>query len=90
VPIVGYENEALAGLLRRVPAGVGVPMDDASSLADALARLHTQRESLATMSHHALEFAVEHTFEETVRKRMEHLQTLVADAERKVTSSLRA
>ncbi len=53
VPVVGYENEALAGLLRRVPAGVGVPMDDVSSLANALARLHADRPSLATMSRRA-------------------------------------
>ncbi len=90
VPVVGYENEALAGLLRRVPAGVGVPMDDVSSLANALARLHADRPSLATMSRRALDFAAKNTFEETVRKRMEHLQTLMADAERKVTTSLRA
>jgi glycosyltransferase involved in cell wall biosynthesis len=90
VPVIGYDNEALAGLLRRVPAGVGVPMDDVSSLADALARLHADRPSLATMSRRALDFAAQNTFEETFRKRMEHLQTLVADAERKVTSSLRA
>ncbi len=32
VPIVGYANEALAGILQRVPAGIGVPMNDISSL----------------------------------------------------------
>jgi glycosyltransferase involved in cell wall biosynthesis len=87
VPIVGYENEALAGLLRRVPAGIGVPMDDVSALADAVARLNTDRESLATMSRRALEFAAENTFEETFRKRIEHLQGLLTQAKRKVPTA---
>jgi glycosyltransferase involved in cell wall biosynthesis len=84
VPIVGYENEALAGLLRRVPAGLGVPMDDVAALADAVARLHTDRESLAAISRRALEFAADNTFEETVRKRIEHLQGLLTQAKRKL------
>jgi colanic acid/amylovoran biosynthesis glycosyltransferase len=90
VPIVGYDNEAWAGLLRRVPAGVGVPMDDPAALADALARLHSDRESLAAMSRRALECAEQNTFEETFRKRIEHLQTLMAQAERKIASPSRA
>jgi glycosyltransferase involved in cell wall biosynthesis len=84
VPIVGYENEALAGLLRRVPAGIGVSMDDVSALADAVARLHTDRESLAAMSRRALVFAADNTFEETFRKRIEHLQGLLTKAKRTV------
>jgi glycosyltransferase involved in cell wall biosynthesis len=80
VPIVGYENEALGGMLRRVPAGIGVPMDDVAALADALARLHADRATLAAMSRRALEFAAENTFEETVRKRMEHLRGLLMQA----------
>jgi glycosyltransferase involved in cell wall biosynthesis len=89
VPIVGYENEALAGLLRRVPAGVGVPIDDVSALADAVARLHTDRESLAAMSRRALEFAAGNTFEETFRKRIEHLQGLLAPSAAKIKSASR-
>lgn len=84
VPIVGYDNEAWAGLLRRVPAGVGVPLDDPAALADALARLHADRDSLAVLARRAVEFAVQHTFEETFRKRMEHLNGLLAGPARKV------
>jgi glycosyltransferase involved in cell wall biosynthesis len=86
VPIVGYENEALAGLLRRVPAGIGVPMDDVSALTDAICRLHADRDTLAAMSRRALEFAADNTFEATVRKRMAHLQELVTRAERNVAA----
>jgi glycosyltransferase involved in cell wall biosynthesis len=90
VPIVGYDNEAWAGLLRRVPAGVGVPMDDPAALADALAQLHSDRDTLAVLSRHALDFAAQNTFEETFRKRIVHLQTVMAQAERKVASPSRA
>jgi colanic acid/amylovoran biosynthesis glycosyltransferase len=90
VPIVGYDNEALAGMLRRVPAGVGVPMDDVSALADALAQLHVDRESMATMSRRALEFATDNTFEETFRKRIEHLQGLLSQEPRQTAAAPRA
>jgi colanic acid/amylovoran biosynthesis glycosyltransferase len=76
VPVIGYENEALAGILRRTPVGSGVPMDDLSALADTIARLNVDRESLAAMSRRALEFAAENTFEATFRKRIEHLRGL--------------
>jgi colanic acid/amylovoran biosynthesis glycosyltransferase len=89
VPIVGYENEALAGLLRRVPAGIVVPMDDVSALADAVARMHADRESLAAMSRRALEFAADNTFEETFRKRMEHLRGLLVPSDPKIKSTSR-
>src|SRR5580704_7037205 len=81
VPIVGYANEALDGILRRTPVGSGVPIDDVSALADAIARLHADRESLAAMSRRALDFAADNTFEETFRKRIEHLQGLAQQAE---------
>jgi colanic acid/amylovoran biosynthesis glycosyltransferase len=81
VPIIGYANEALDGILRRTPVGSGVPIDDVSALADAIARLHADRESLAAMSRRALDFAADNTFEETFRKRIEHLQGLAQQAE---------
>jgi colanic acid/amylovoran biosynthesis glycosyltransferase len=87
VPIVGYQNEALAGMLRRVPAGIAVPMDDVSALADALTRLHHDRATLAAMSRRALEFAAQNTFEETFRRRIEHLQDLLVQSERRAESA---
>lgn len=84
VPVIGYANEALDGILRRTPVGSSVPIDDVSSLADAIARLDLERESLAAMSRRALEFAAASTFEETVRKRMEHLRSLVAQSGRAI------
>jgi glycosyltransferase involved in cell wall biosynthesis len=84
VPVVGYANEALAGLLQRVPAGISVPMNDAVALADVIARLATQRDTLSEMSRQALEFAAENTFEETVRKRIAHLQELATQAAQQV------
>jgi colanic acid/amylovoran biosynthesis glycosyltransferase len=89
VPVIGYENEALAGILRRVPVGIGVPIDDVSALADALARLHTERETLPALSRRALEFAAENTFEATFHKRVEHLKGLLVRSDRRVDSASR-
>lgn len=89
VPIVGYANEALAGILQRVAAGTGVPMDDVSALAAAIAQLHADRQTLAAMSRSALEFAAANTFEETFRKRIEHLRGLLPQTELRVPTAAR-
>jgi colanic acid/amylovoran biosynthesis glycosyltransferase len=72
VPIVGYGNEAFAGLLEHVDAGRATPMDDVTRLADALATLARDRATLERWSHNALGFAHEHTFERTFARRVEH------------------
>ncbi|HET6327890.1 MAG TPA: glycosyltransferase [Planctomycetaceae bacterium] len=87
VPIIGYANEALAGILQRVPAGTAVPMDDLSALAGAIVHLHADRQTLAAMSQQALEFAAANTFEETFHKRMEHLKGLLPHSQKVATGA---
>jgi glycosyltransferase involved in cell wall biosynthesis len=76
VPIVGYANEAFAGLV--VASGVGggdwvTPMDAPQLLARKIAALNARREAIEIASLRALEFAALHTFENTMSKRVEHL-----------------
>lgn len=80
VPIAGYANEALAGLLARVPAGVAVPMDDEARLADEVARLAADAPALEAMSRAARAFAADHLFEPTFARRMAQLVRLARRA----------
>jgi len=72
VPVMGYANEAFAGLLEHVDAGRATPMDDVERLADAVAAVARDRETLELWSHNALRFAREHTFERTFQRRIDH------------------
>lgn len=74
VPIVGYANEAWAGLLELAGCGRKVTMDDFRLMASAVARLHEDRELLAKLSLKAWDFARRHTFEGTFARRIEHLR----------------
>jgi colanic acid/amylovoran biosynthesis glycosyltransferase len=76
VPIVGYANEALRGLLTRVDAGVSVPMDDPEALAITIAGLADDHERLARMSHAARTFARGHIFAPTFARRVAQLVAL--------------
>ncbi len=73
VPIVGYANEAFAGLLRRAEVGWSAPLDDPRGVARQVARLHQRRDELRVKSRAALEFAARHTFESEFQRRIEHL-----------------
>jgi glycosyltransferase involved in cell wall biosynthesis len=73
IPIVGYGNRALAGLLRLADVGEQVSMDDIDAVVDALARLDADRPALARMSRAAGAFARDHAFEYTFQRRVEHL-----------------
>jgi glycosyltransferase involved in cell wall biosynthesis len=69
VPIVGYRNEAFAGLMRLANAGWAVRMHDVVHMADLIARLSRRPHELAEKSRAALAFAREHTFERTFDRR---------------------
>jgi glycosyltransferase involved in cell wall biosynthesis len=76
VPIVGYANEAFSGLV--VASEVGgagwvTPMDDPVALARKIAELSANRKEIDTASNTALAFATQHTFENTMSKRVQHL-----------------
>ena len=78
IPIVGYENRALGGLLRVADVGTGVAMDDIDGVVDALTRLDADRSAIARMSRSALAFARGHAFEDTFQRRINHLIDLAA------------
>lgn len=80
VPMIGYRNEAFAGILRRVEAGVSVTMNHPRELAIEILRAVSFRERERTVqwSKNALRFASAHTFEDTFRERIEHLKRIVS------------
>jgi glycosyltransferase involved in cell wall biosynthesis len=76
VPVLGYANEAFAGLLEHVDAGRATPMDDVQRLADAVTAVARDRDTLELWSQNALRFAREHTFEQTFERRIDHARRL--------------
>ena len=83
VPIAGYRNEALEGLLKRVDAGWVAPVNDPKALAGLLARLHQDRSSLPAKSRAARAFAAERTFERTFAARVDFFVASAARAPQK-------
>jgi colanic acid/amylovoran biosynthesis glycosyltransferase len=76
VPIVGYGNEAFAGLAETSRAGGPewvTPLDDPITLARKIADLHGRRDEVVAASYNALAFASQHTFEHTMRTRVQHM-----------------
>jgi hypothetical protein len=76
VPIVGYNNEALAGLVATSRVGDAdwvTPLDDPITLAAKIADLNQRRDAIAAASDNALAFASQHTFEHTMQRRVQHM-----------------
>ncbi len=76
VPIVGYDNAAFRGIAALGNVGVTVPMDDVSALARAVARLSADRPALADMIRAAGQVSQDHSFENVVQQRIDHLRTI--------------
>jgi colanic acid/amylovoran biosynthesis glycosyltransferase len=62
VPIAGYDNEALLGIVRREPAGWATPIDNPEALAGKVMDLYQSPEELIQAASTALNFARRHTF----------------------------
>lgn len=77
LPIIGYANQALAGLMRLVDAGRTVPVGDVPALARQVALVHQDRERLSRWSRNARAFASEHTFDKSFERRMQHLEAIL-------------
>jgi colanic acid/amylovoran biosynthesis glycosyltransferase len=73
VPIVGYGNEALEGLVQLAGSGVTVPIHDAAALADAVKVLWEDPTRLRDMSLRAIEFARVHSFHAEFARRIQHI-----------------
>jgi colanic acid/amylovoran biosynthesis glycosyltransferase len=86
VPIAGYANEALEGIVRHSGCGWVVPMNQPRALGRKIAEVRRDQESLLAMSLAALAFAREHTFERTFGRRVDHLKHL-ADVRRSLRAS---
>lgn len=73
VPIVGYDNEAFAGIVRESGTGWAVPIHDTDALATRIAALHTDRSALQAAAWQGRDFARTHSFEATFARRVDHL-----------------
>ncbi len=79
VPIVGYGNEAWAGLAGLGPFGWVADLDHVGGVVDHLARLHVERAEIAGAMRAARSFALEHVFERSFARRTEQLLRLATD-----------
>ena len=73
VPIVGYDNVAFQGIVRQSGTGWMSPIGKPVQLADRIAELDRNRALLANSVFTGRAFAREHVFENTFRRRTEHL-----------------
>jgi len=77
LPIIGFDSEALAGMLRLVGAGRTVPLGDNKALAAAVAGAARNREELIRWSTAARTFAIDHTFDKSFQRRMTHIDEVL-------------
>jgi colanic acid/amylovoran biosynthesis glycosyltransferase len=73
VPIAGYANGALEGLIRRVPFGWAVAPFHPEPLAELVAELHRDRALIARAARAARAFAAANTFDKMMAMRIDHL-----------------
>jgi glycosyltransferase involved in cell wall biosynthesis len=82
VPIVGYANEAFAGLARFGKFGWTVPLGNSALLAQEISRLAQSRAELTAAAEAAISFARQHTFAATFQRRVAHLREVARSAPR--------
>lgn len=73
VPIVGYDNEAFRGVVAKSGCGWPVPIGQSEALADAIAKLDSNRSALADAALQGLIFGRSTVFEATFKARAQHL-----------------
>jgi colanic acid/amylovoran biosynthesis glycosyltransferase len=76
VPIVGYDNETLRGIVNLVDVGACVRMGDVHALALLIRSLEADRRRLVELSHNALAFAERFTHEQVFAMRVNQLRSL--------------
>jgi len=77
VPIVGYDNEALHGLMADRDIGWATPINSPTKLAEEIAILSAAPEQLYSAAQNASEFAAQHHFEIEFRARIDQIKQLV-------------
>jgi glycosyltransferase involved in cell wall biosynthesis len=89
VPIVGYDNDAFDLLAKHARVGFPVKMGDVKALADAIEGLHRNPE-LTDASWRSRDFAAEHTFHKTFKRRIGHLKLIAAQHREELRPAARA
>lgn len=77
LPIIGYGNEALSGILARSNVGQTVPIHDNELLCRVVRDLVDNRQQIAEWSRTGLNFAKTHTFDRTFQRRIEHVEDVI-------------
>lgn len=77
LPIVGYANEAVSGMLALGHFGQLAPIGDSPQVARIIAQLGRDREPLAQWARAAAQFAREHTVDQEFAKRGQHYQEVL-------------
>lgn len=72
VPIIGYSNRAHCGILAIDDLGWAISIGDKKGLAEKIALLNQDRESIVEKSYRAIKFSRQHFFENTFAARMGH------------------
>lgn len=76
VPVLGYDNDAFAPLVRNHDVGWTVPVGDTASLIAECRRLLQAHTDIRTRSENALDFARRHSMEHEFDVRVDHLRTI--------------
>lgn len=82
VPIVGYANEAFAGLVKHSKTGWVIEINRPNLLAKKVAELSRSRDAIKAMSFNSLRFARLHTFEKTFEARISHIKRIAMSKQR--------
>jgi glycosyltransferase involved in cell wall biosynthesis len=72
-PIVGYANEAFAGIAEVSGVGWSTAMNEPAAMAHRIAALAQDRAALVDAATKSRSFALQHTFEQTMEQRAAHL-----------------
>jgi glycosyltransferase involved in cell wall biosynthesis len=76
VPILGYQNRALDGLLKLADVGWITSPNNKADLVKKILALDTKRFELATKARNARDFALKHSFEASFERRVDQLWRL--------------
>lgn len=77
VPIISYSNEAFSGLHKITAIGWEIPMDNYPLMAKKVLELDKNRTEIVEHAYNARQFSLEHSFESTFQKRINHLAQLL-------------
>jgi glycosyltransferase involved in cell wall biosynthesis len=77
VPIVGFLNEAFAGILERTQAGWGTSIGSVSGLTEIVSRIYADPKSLVPRAELALQAGRKHTFEGEFGRRIDQMLSVI-------------